>query len=130
MKLPTDKTFHYKIAFLHCLQAYLKNDIAAFNKHRNNFYADSKSRAYNDYDLTVRYLEIILLLRLGESPLADHKLLAAIKFVRRNFTASRIKLEREHWRMFNAAIHGKPGESKQQPVFRLTAFISAELSDL
>lgn len=130
MDLPTDKSFHYKITFLHCLQSYLRNDAKEFNKHKNLFCTDVKSRAYKDYDLIIRYLEIILQLRLNENNLAADKLEAAIKFTRRNFTESRIKLEKWHWQMFSAAISGKPCNTKSSQVYSLTAFMFNELKPI
>lgn len=128
MDLPVDKSFQYKIAYLHCLKAYLKKDGREFNTHKNIFYTDVKNRAYNDYDLTIRYLEILLLLRENEKSLAADKLEAAVKFARRNFTTSRIKLEKEHWQMFTSAIHGKEAIAKSPHVYRLSDFILDELS--
>jgi len=129
-KLPTDKSFHYKITFLNCLKAYLNKDSKTFSAQRNLFYSDSKNREYNDYDLIIRYLEILLLLRSRDIELADHKLMAAIKFGRRNFTASRIKLEKEHWHMLGAAIQGKEANAKSKSVFRVTEFMVNQLKEI
>ena len=129
-KLPTDKSFHYKVTFLNCLKAYLNKDLKTFSTQRNLFYTDSKNREYNDYDLIIRYLEILLLLRSREIELADHKLMAAIKFGRRNFTTSRIKLEKEHWHILGAAIQSKMESSKPKSVFRFTEFMLKELEEI
>jgi hypothetical protein len=130
LNLPTDKSFQYKIAYLNCLKAYLNNDVRVFNNHRNEFYTGAKNRDYNDYDLIIRYLEMLLLLRLNDKNLVADKLEATIKFIRRNFTGSRIKLEKSHWNMISAAVHARASKNDGPHVYRLSKFIADELKSI
>ncbi|HWB63798.1 MAG TPA: hypothetical protein VG603_09830 [Chitinophagales bacterium] len=126
LALPLDKTFSYKTAYLHCLRAYLDNDIRGFNNFHNEFYSDEKSRAYNDYDLQLRYLEIMLLLKDDSLGLAANKLEATIKFVRRTFTPQRVAIEKLHWQILSPAIHKKPFTKKINKVYRFSDFMLRE----
>jgi|GEM_PF-2886652 len=128
-KLPTDKSLLYKKKYLQCLRAYLYDDAKAFNKCLNEFYADNTSREYDDHDLTLRYLDMLILIREKNFSLASDKLEATIKFIRRNFNSHRVSIEKPHWDMLKAAISGKPPKSAStSAVLRINNFLYQELS--
>lgn len=124
--LPADKSFAYKTAYLSCLQAYLNNNRTEFMQHKHTFYAQDESRAYTDYELTIRYLDILLLATAGEKVLAADMLDATIKFIRRNFTPSRAKIEKQNRDILNSVIHAKPMKNQPPAIFRLTEFLRQE----
>jgi hypothetical protein len=126
-RMPTDKSFHYNLAYLSCLHAYLRNDAKAFNQSMNDFYSDDSSREYNDQDLTLRYLELVILVREENYSLASGKLEATIKFIRRNFTSHRVEIEKKNWDMLRSAIQGKTVKAPTAVVYRLTEFLYDEL---
>ena len=123
-----DKSFQYKHAYLNCLMAYMNDDAKAFNQYLNEFYSGDTSREYDDYDLTLRYLDLIMLIREKNFSLATDKLEAAIKFARRNFTSYQIAIEKKHWDMLRACIQGKAAKTPTDNVYRLTTFIYDELT--
>jgi hypothetical protein len=125
---PTDKSFKYKLGYMHCLRAYMNGDAKNFNQCLNEFYGDDASREYTDHDLTLRYLDILMLIRDHNYSLASDKLDAAIKFVRRNFTSYRITIEKQHWDMLRAALQGKTVKYPPHTVYRLTEFIYKEIA--
>lgn len=128
LSLPTDRSFQYKLKFLQCLRAYLFEDSRTFNQCLNEFYADDTSREYNNYDLTLRYLDLLMLIRDQNFSLASDKLEATIKFIRRNFTSYRIAIEKQHWEMLKTAILGKPIKSQSaNAILRMHKFIHDEL---
>ncbi len=125
--LPSEQSFGYKKNYLSCLHSYLHNDSAEFQRQRNEFYAQEENRAYSDYDLMIRYLEILTILNQKQFELAEDKLEAAKKFVRRHFSESRIKHEKHNWDLLTSAMGLKAKSSTAEPVFRVTRFLQAEM---
>lgn len=126
-KMPTDKSFQYKLSYLSCLRAYLYDDARAFSQCLNDFYGHDSSREYNDHDLMLRYLELIILIREKNYSLAIGKLEATIKFARRNFTSYRVDIEKKKWDVLRSAIQGKTVKTPSNMVYRLTSFIHDEI---
>lgn len=126
-KMPTERALYYKLAYLLCLRAYMQGDTRAFSQHLNEFYSLDTSREYNDHDLMLRYLELLILIGERDYALASGKLEAAMKFVRRNFTSYRVDLEKKNWDMLRAAIQGKVVKQPSSVTFRLTPYIYAAL---
>jgi hypothetical protein len=128
-KIPTDKSLQYKQKYLQCLRAYLFNAPKVFNQCLNEFYTDEISREYNDHDLTLRYIDILMLIKDKNFSLASDKLEAAIKFIRRNFTSHRVAIEKPHWEMLKTAIAGKSLKPRSEDaVLRINKFLHDELS--
>lgn len=127
-KMPTERALYYKQAFLLCLRAYMQGDTRAFSQHLNEFYSHDTSREYNDHDLMLRYLELLILIGEEDYALASSKLEAAMKFVRRNFTSYRVEIEKKNWDMLRAAIQGKAVKQPAGATFRLTPYIYEALA--
>lgn len=127
--IPKDKSLLYKQKYLQCLHAYLYSDPKAFNQCLNEFYADETSREYDDHDLTLRYIDILMLIKERNFSLASDKLEATIKFIRRNFTPHRIAIEKPHWEILKTAILGKPIKPQSgNAILRINKFLRDELS--
>lgn len=122
-KIPTERALYYKLAYLLCLRAYMHGDTRAFSQHLNEFYSYDTSREYNDHDLMLRYLELLILLGEHDYALAGSKLEAAMKFVRRNFTSHRVEIEKKNWDMIRCCIQGKGVKPPSGATFRLTHYI-------
>lgn len=122
-KMPTERALYYKLAYLLCLRAYMQGDTKAFHQQLNEFYSHDTSREYNDHDLMLRYLELLLLVAERDYALAASKLEAAMKFARRTFTSYRIEAEKKNWDMIRAAIQGKVVKQPAAATFRLSSFI-------
>lgn len=127
-KMPTERALHYKLAYLLCLSACLQGDTRAFSQHLDEFYSHETSREYNDHDLMLRYLELVMLIGEEDYALAGSKLEAAMKFVRRNFTSYRVAIEKKNWDMLRTAIQGKSVKQPSGTTFRLTPYIYEALS--
>ncbi|MDB5284979.1 MAG: hypothetical protein JWO06_4054 [Bacteroidota bacterium] len=125
--LPLDTGLQYQADYIACLCAYLHNKRTDFYTHLNNFYRVERTRAHLNYDLSLRYLEIMLLLKEDNLGLASDKLEAAVKFTRRNFTSFRIELEKKHWDLLKAAIKKARPDKIETIVYRFTEFIGTEL---
>ncbi len=126
--LPLDGSLQYQADYLGCLSAFLENNRSAFYLHLNKFYSVERTRAHNNYDLYLRYLEILLLTKETDFGLASDKLEATIKFIRRNFTSFRIEIEKQHWAMLRSAMKGERVKALNKKVYRLTDLIYGELS--
>ncbi len=126
-QLNQDKAFAYKGSYVNCLGAYLRRDYKEFAKHKNHFYEQEYSRAYNEYDVVLRVLEILCLIQQKDLRLAEDKLEACIKFCRRHFTKSRIALEQYHWKLLRKAIEGGRAVRHETPVLRMSEFLEREL---
>lgn len=127
--MPTDRSLLYKQKYLQCLRAYMYNDPRAFNQCLNEFYADDTSREYDDHDLTLRYLELLILIRERNFSLASDKLEATIKFIRRNFNSHRVAIEKPHWEMLKTAIQGKGLKPQADSmILRIGKFLYDEVS--
>lgn len=122
-KMPTERALYYKLAYLLCLRAYMQGDTRAFSQHLNEFYSHDTSREYNDHDLMLRYLELLILIGEQDYALASSKLEAAMKFVRRNFTRRRVDIEKKNWDMIRTAIQGKTVKQPSGGTFRFTSYI-------
>ncbi len=127
-KMPTERALYYKQAYLLCLRAYMQGDTRAFSQHLNEFYSHDTSREYNDHDLMLRYLELLILIGEKDYALASSKMEAAMKFVRRNFTSYRVDIEKKNWDMLRAAIQGKAVKQSTGATFRLTPYIYEALA--
>ena len=126
--LPLDSSLQYQADYLGCLSAYLHNNRASFYTSLHKFYNVERSRAHLNYDLYVRYLEILVLLKEENFALASDKLEATVKFTRRNFTSYRIEIEKQHWTLLKAVMKTERIKKQRKKVYRLTDFIIAELS--
>lgn len=126
MKLQMDRSFAYKVAYIHALRAYLNGDSRAFYKHQNEFYQMDDSREYDEYNLTLRYLEKLFLLREGNYSLAQDKMDATIKFIRRNMSKSRNVLEKQNLDIIRSLIKKTTLKAGAAPVYRLTSLLLQE----
>jgi hypothetical protein len=128
MQLEMDRTFAYKVAYINALRAYLKNDSRGFYTYQNEFYQMDDSREYDEYNLILRYLEKMLLLKEGNLALAKDKMDATIKFIRRNMSKSRIKLESTNIDIIRSVIKKTPIKPLSAPVYRLTKLLHEDAS--
>ena len=126
--LPLDGSLQYQADYLGCLSAYLHKDREAFYTSLHKFYSVERSRAHLNYDLYVRYLEILVLLKEENFALASDKLEATVKFTRRNFTSYRIEIEKQHWALLKAVMKTERIKKLRKKVYRLTDFIIDELA--
>ena len=126
--LPLDGSLQYQADYLGCLAAYLQNNRAEFYLHLNKFYSVERTRAHNNYDLYLRYLEILVLIKEANFALASDKLEATVKFTRRNFTSFRVEIEKQHWAMLKSAMKGERIKPLTKKVYRLSDFIFEELN--
>lgn len=123
MQLQMDRTFAYKVAYIKALRAYLMNDSKAFYTHQNEFYQMDDNREYDEYNLILRYLEKMLLLREGNLSLAKDKMDATVKFIRRNMSQSRVKLESANIRIIRSLIRKARLNPNLPTVYRLTKLL-------
>ena len=130
MKLQMDRTFAYKIAYIKALRAYLNGDSRAFYQHQNEFYQLDDSREYDEYNLILRYLEKLFLLKEGNYSLAQDKMDATIKFIRRNMSKSRNELEKQNLDIIRSRIKRTALKTPAAPVYRLTTLLHQEARSL
>jgi hypothetical protein len=91
-----------------CLRNYLQDDFAAFARCRNEFYNSYNNRAYLEYDLMIRYLELLVMLKERDLSVWEDRIEALGKFVRRNFTASRFEVEKVLIKALKNKSAGRP----------------------
>lgn len=126
MKLEMDRTFAYKIAYVKALRAYLMNDSRGFYTYQNEFYQMDDSREYDEYNLTLRYLEKMFLLKEGDISLAQDKMDATIKFIRRNMSKARVELEKTNLDIIRSCVRKNGLKPLSEPVYRLTTLLYDE----
>ena len=126
LKLDMDRSFAYKIAYVKALRAYLMNDSRDFYLHQNEFYQMDDSREYDEYNLTLRYLEKMLLLKEGNYSLAQDKMDATVKFIRRNMSKARVDLEKANLDIIRSRIKKVAVKPLTDPVYRLTTLLHDE----
>lgn len=130
MALPTDRSFIYKTSFLNALKAYAENDSDAFVKSIASFYSGDSNREYDDLELMLRYLEILLLLKDKNYALAKDKLDAATKFARRHFSPPYYKAQKDTLQKISLATKAKALPQKDKALFHFADFVDAELRSL
>ncbi len=128
--LPHEQSFGYKHAYLGCMKAYMQHDNLAFQAARTAFYTQPVNRAYTDFDLVIRYLEILMLMRAEEWSLTEDKLSATRKFVSRNFSESRVNAEKHNLALLSAVVNRRLKVPVGNDVFRLSAFLRSECAAL
>jgi hypothetical protein len=128
LKLDMDRSFAYKIAYVKALRAYLMNDSRDFYLHQNEFYQMDDSREYDEYNLTLRYLEKMFLLKEGNFSLAQDKMDATVKFIRRNMSKARVELEKANLDIIRSRIKKTAIKPIKEPVYRLTTLLHQETS--
>jgi hypothetical protein len=126
LKLDMDRSFAYKIAYVKALRAYLMNDSRDFYLHQNEFYQMDDSREYDEYNLTLRYLEKMLLIKEGNYSLAQDKMDATVKFIRRNMSKARAELEKVNLDIIRSRIKKTAIKPITDPVYRLTTLMHEE----
>ena len=126
MQLQMDRTFAYKLAYVKALRAYLAGDSRAFYTYQNEFYQMDDSREYDEYNLTLRYLEKIFLLREGNLSLAQDKVDATVKFIRRNMSRARVTLEKANLDIIRSCLKKSTIKPVTDPVYRLTTLLQEE----
>jgi hypothetical protein len=126
MQLQMDRTFAYKVAYIKALRAYLVNDSREFYQHQNEFYQMDDSREYDEYNLTLRYLEKLLLLKEGNLSLAQDKMDATVKFIRRNMSKARVELEKSNIDIIRSCVKKNKLKPLTAPVYRLSTMLYEE----
>ena len=130
MHLEMDRTFAYKVSYVKALKAYLMKDSRAFYHHQNEFYQVHDSREYDECNLTLRYLEKMFLLKEGDISLAQDKMDATTKFIRRNMSKSRVELEKQNLDIIKCMIKQVPLKPLSHPVYRLTKLLYTEAAGI
>ena len=130
MQLHMDRSFGYQLAYIKALRAYLQDDSRAFYLHQNEFYQMDDSREYDEYNLILRYLEKMLLLKEGNYSLAQDKMDATVKFIRRNMSKSRIELEKTNLDIIRSRIKKTALKPLSEPVYRLTTLLHQDAAKL
>ncbi|MFN8277265.1 MAG: hypothetical protein U0T84_07270 [Chitinophagales bacterium] len=123
LKSTTDRSFGYQLAYVQALHAFQQGDAKQFYQFQNAFYAQGDSREYNNYNLMLRYFELVLLIRERGFDLALDKLEALTKFLKRNFSKARAEAEKIHLQLLRAAIQEQRLPQPKATVFRHTLFL-------
>lgn len=126
---PLDSDAGYMKQTAACFKHYLHNDFKAFTNSRNSFYQAYDNRAYLDYDLMIRFLELLYMLRDKNFAIWGDKVSALEKFTRRNFTAQRFEIEKGLIRALRQAAQGKVPQ-QPKPVYRFHQWAYGQLSSL
>jgi hypothetical protein len=126
-KQQLEKSFDYVVHAGNALAAFAANDSKAFKKHQDLFYSSIVSRSFPEYELMLRYLEMIFLHREEEVSTLQDRIEAAAKFVQRNFSSSRYAWEKEIFTAFRKLVKGAKLSKEPSFPFRFSNFILQEL---
>lgn len=118
-----ERTNQYKESFTSCLLSFLSNNHKLFFEDKNRFYSTVDSRDSLQCDLMLRYLEIILLIKDGELLIATDKIDATEKFLKRNFSISRVEEDKNLFLAFRKKIKNINQEVITSHTFRFNNFI-------
>lgn len=122
-----ERSNQYKECFTACLIAYSQQDYKAFHAHKTRFYKTDESRDSLQCDLMIRYLEILALVNNKELESASDKTEATEKFLKRNFSISRIEEDKCLFNAFRKKIKNKTKDKLPVQAFRFNNYLLGEL---